>query len=111
MQPHTITDPPPNFTVPSTSLSLSPCPALFQAHLLPSDPRQFILVSYYHTTLFQSSRVQSLCLVAKSILSLSYAPVIDAAFTSSPLPSFQFFQGVFTLSVRKIFVKAIYYDI
>src|SRR3979490_2486441 len=70
MQPHTITDPPPNFTVPSTSLSLSPSPALFQAHFLPSDPRQFILVSSDHTTLFQSSRVQYLCLIAKSILSL-----------------------------------------
>src|SRR3979490_2870895 len=54
----------------STSLSLSPSPALFQAHFLPSDPRQFILVSSDHTTLFQSSRVQSLCLIAKSILSL-----------------------------------------
>src|SRR6266481_9872446 len=46
-----------------------PSPALFQAHFLPSDPRQLILVSSDHTTLFQSSRVQSLCLIAKSILS------------------------------------------
>ena len=68
MQPHTITDPPPNFTVPSTSLSLSPSPALFQAHFLPSDPRQLILVSSDYT-FFQSPGVQSLCLIAKSILS------------------------------------------
>ena len=68
MQPHTITDPPPNFTVPSLSLSLSPSPALFQAHFLPSDSRQLILVSSDYTTLFQSPRVQSLCLIAKSIL-------------------------------------------
>src|SRR3979490_318569 len=88
MQPHTITDPPPNFTVPSTSLSLSPFPALFQAHFLPSDPRRFILVSSDHTTLFQSSRVQSLCLIAKSILSL-LSSVTDEAFSSSPLPSSQ----------------------
>ena len=59
MQPYSITDPLPNFTVPSTSLSISPSPALFQAHFLLSD----------HTTHFQSSRVQSLCLIAKSILS------------------------------------------
>ena len=69
MQPHTITDPPPNFTIPSTSLSLSPSPALFQACFLPCDPRQLILVSSDYTTLFQSPRVQSLCLIAKSILS------------------------------------------
>ena len=69
MQPHSITDSPPNFTVPSTSLSLSPSPALFQACFLPSDPRQLILVSSDYTTLFQSPRVQSLCLIAKSILS------------------------------------------
>ena len=69
MQLYSITDPPLNFTVPLTSLSLSPSPTLFQAHFLPSDPRWLILVSYDHTTLFQSSRVHSLCLIAKSILS------------------------------------------
>ena len=69
MQPYSITDTPPNFTVPSTSLSLSPSPALFQACFLPSDPRQLILVSSNYTTLFQTPRVQSLCLIAKSVLS------------------------------------------
>ena len=69
MQPHSITDPPPNFTVPLTSLSLSPSPALFQACFQPFDPRYLILVSSDYTTIFQSPRVQSLCLVAKSILS------------------------------------------
>ena len=69
MQPHSITDPPLNVTVPSTSLLLSPSPALFQAHFLPSDPRWLILVSSDYTTLFQSPRVQSLCLIAESILS------------------------------------------
>ena len=69
MQHHSITDLPPNFTVPSTSLSLSPSPALFQAHFLPSDPRRLILASSDYTTLFQSPGVQSLCLIAKSILS------------------------------------------
>src|SRR3979490_1243342 len=49
---------------------LAPSPAFSQAHFLSSDPRRFILVSSDHTTLFQSSRVQSLCLIAKSILSL-----------------------------------------
>ena len=68
MQPHSITDPP-NITVPSTSLSLSLSPALFQACFLPSDPMQLILVSSNYATLFQSPRVQSLCLIAKSILS------------------------------------------
>ena len=69
MQPHSITDPPPKFTVLLSSLSLSLSPTLFQAHFLPSDPRQLILVSSDHTTLLQSSRVQSLCLIAKSVLS------------------------------------------
>ena len=68
MQPHSITDPPPSFTVPSTSLSLSPSPAFFQAHFLPSDPRQLILVSSDHTTLLQSPRVQSLCLIESPLL-------------------------------------------
>ena len=68
MQPHSITDPPPNFIVPLISLSFSPSLALFQAHFLPSNPRGLILVSSDHTTLFQSFRVQSLCLIAKSIL-------------------------------------------
>ena len=69
MQPHTITDPPPNCTAPSTSISLSPSPAFFQAHFLPFDPRQLILFSSDYSTLFQSPGVQSLCLTVKSILS------------------------------------------
>jgi hypothetical protein len=44
MQSHTITEPPPNFRVPSTSLSLKPSPAFFQAHFLSSDPSLLILV-------------------------------------------------------------------
>src|SRR6266550_7946908 len=73
IHPHTITDPPPNFTVPCTSLSLKPSPAFFQAHFLPSDPRRFILVSSDHTTLFQASTV--------------YALVSKVASSSSQLPS------------------------
>src|SRR5204862_969123 len=69
MQPHIIRDPPPNFTVSFTSLSLKPSPAFFQAHLLPSDPSLLILVSSDHTTLFQSSKVQSRCARPKSSLS------------------------------------------
>ena len=48
---------------------LSPSPAPFQAHFLPSDPRRLILVSSDYTTIFQSPRVQSSCLIVKSILS------------------------------------------
>src|SRR5882762_1799477 len=69
MHPHTIRDPPPNFRVPPTSLSLNPSPAFFQAHFLPSDPSLLTLVSSDHTTLFQSSTVQCWCSRAKSILS------------------------------------------
>ncbi|KIJ08605.1 hypothetical protein PAXINDRAFT_18277 [Paxillus involutus ATCC 200175] len=58
IQPHIIKDPPPNFTVPSTILSLRPSPAFFRTHFLPSDPRRLILVSSDHTTHFQSSTVQ-----------------------------------------------------
>src|SRR6266576_3873277 len=90
IQPHTITDPPPNFTVPCTSLSLRPSPAFFQAHFLPSDPRQLILVSSDHTTLFQSSTVQSLCANAKSNLSLLCLGVSNGFFffTTAFIPAF-----------------------
>src|SRR5258707_11849681 len=47
-QPHNITCPPPNLSVPSTSLSLRPSPFFFHTHFLPSD----------QMTLFQSSTVQ-----------------------------------------------------
>src|ERR1700730_2113327 len=70
IHPHTITEPPPNFIVPSTNLSpilFSPC--FFHTHFFPSDPNLLILVSSDQTTLFQSSTVQSLCATAKSILS------------------------------------------
>src|SRR5215469_4122513 len=70
MQPHIIKDPPPNFTVPFTNLSLRPSPAFFHTHFLPSDPKRLILVSSDHTTFFQSSRVQSWWAMAKSNLSL-----------------------------------------
>ena len=69
MWPHSITDPPLNFTVLSISLLLSLSPTLFQAHFLSSDSRWLTVVSSDYNTLFQSSRVQSLCLIAKSILS------------------------------------------
>src|SRR5258705_11520768 len=56
-QPHNITCPPPNLSVPSTSLSLRPSP-FFHTHFLPSDPKRLILVSSDQMTLFQSSTVQ-----------------------------------------------------
>ena len=52
------------------SLSLSPSPAFFHTHFLPSDPKQLILVSSNQITLFQSSRVLSLCASANSNLAL-----------------------------------------
>src|SRR5258708_32877368 len=56
--PHNITCPPPNLSVPSTSLSLRPSPFFFHTHFLPSDPKRLILVSSDQMTLFQSSTVQ-----------------------------------------------------
>src|SRR5258707_3488290 len=64
-----MTDPPPIFLVPCTNLSERGLSTLFHAHFLPSEPRQLTLVSSDHTTLFQSSRVHALWLIAKSILS------------------------------------------
>ena len=93
MWPHTITDPPPHITTPSTSLLLSPSPDLFQAHFLPYDLRKLSLVSSDCVIHFQSSRVQSLCLIAKSIVTC-YAFVTDWAFFSLPLPSYQFPWGL-----------------
>src|SRR5204863_9491839 len=65
IQPHTITFPPPNFCVPSTSLSFNSSPTSFQTHFLPSDPMRLILVSSDHITCFQSSNVHSRWLWAK----------------------------------------------
>ena len=58
IQPHTIMFPPPNFTVPCTSRSISPWPTCFQTHCFPSDPILLILVSSDQIILFQSSTVQ-----------------------------------------------------
>src|SRR6201995_4019079 len=61
IHPQIMIDPPPNLAVPSTRLLFSPSPDFFHTHLCPSDPRRLILLSSDHTTLFQSSRVLSLC--------------------------------------------------
>ena len=68
IQPHIITLPPPNFSIPSTYLSVNPSPTSFHTHFLPSDPIQLILVSSDHTTLLQSAIVYSLCLSVHSSL-------------------------------------------
>ena len=70
IQPQIIREPPPNLTIPCTSLSVNPSSGFFHTHFFPSDLKQLILVSSDHITLFQSSTVQSLCASAKSILSL-----------------------------------------
>src|SRR5258705_13685675 len=64
---HIISEPPPNFWVPSTRQSERASPALFHTHFHTSEPSWLILVSSDHTTLFQSSIVQCLWLRAKSI--------------------------------------------
>src|SRR3979490_972128 len=61
--------PPPNLTVPSTLLPINPSPFCFQTQCLPSDPNLLILVSSDQMTLFQSSKVHSLCFKAKANLS------------------------------------------
>ncbi|KAG2353107.1 hypothetical protein BDR07DRAFT_1434463 [Suillus spraguei] len=58
IQPHTIKEPPPNLTVPLTSLSVRPSPFFFHTYTFPSDPILLILVSSDHITRFQSSTVQ-----------------------------------------------------
>ena len=68
IQPHTMMFPPPNFTVSSTFLSISPSPAFFHTHCFPSDPILFILVLSDHMTFFQFSTVHSLCFRAKANL-------------------------------------------
>src|ERR1700742_202979 len=66
IQPHTMMFPPPNLTVPWTSLLISPSPACFHTHCFPSDPILLILVSSDHITFFQSSTVHSLYFRAKA---------------------------------------------
>src|SRR6266568_3337533 len=68
MHPQTIKEPPPNFTVPWTSLSCKGFPANFHTYFLPSDPILLILVSSDQMTLVQSSTVQCWCLRAKASL-------------------------------------------
>ena len=58
--------PPPNFTVPCTSQSISPWPTYFQTHCFPSDPILLILVSSDQIILFPSSTVQFWYLKAKA---------------------------------------------
>ena len=82
---HIITFPPPNFCVPSTSLSFNSSPTSFKIHFLPSDPRWLILVSSDHITLSQSSKVHSLWLSAKSSLSFWWC-FLRKAFSSSLQP-------------------------
>src|SRR3979490_3301407 len=66
IQPHTMMFPPPNFTVPCTSLSIGPSPACFHTHCFPYYPILLILVSSDQIPLFQFSTVHSLCLRAKA---------------------------------------------
>ena len=51
MHPH-IKDPPPNFFVPCTNLSLKPSPSFFHTHILPSDPNNLF---WSHLTKIPSS--------------------------------------------------------
>src|SRR6266852_4211585 len=66
IHPHIIIFPPPNFTVPCTSLEINPSPTCFHTHCFPSDPILLILVSSDQITLFQSSTVHSLYFKAKA---------------------------------------------
>src|SRR6266850_834357 len=94
IQPHTMMFPPPNLTVPCTSLSISPSPACFHTHSLPSDPNLLILVSSDQITLFQSSTVHSLYFWAKANL----------AFLCLPLSKGFFF---FTTALNECFFKTL----
>src|SRR5882757_4409360 len=80
IHPHTMMFPPPNFTVPWTSLSINPSPTCFHTHCFPSDPILLILVSSDQITLFQSSTVHSLCLKAKANLFFLCATVSNGFF-------------------------------
>src|SRR6266850_5470287 len=85
IQPHTMMFPPPNLTVPCTSLSISPSPACFHTHSLPSDPNLLLLVSSDEITLFQSSTVPPYTSGQRPTL-LFYALHAARAFSSSPQP-------------------------
>jgi len=68
IQPHTIKFPPPNLTVPFTSLSPSWSPAFFYTYSWSSNPSLLTLVSSDQIALFQSSTVQCWCFKAKASL-------------------------------------------
>src|SRR6266568_8469968 len=80
IHPHTMIFPPPNLTVPCTSLSISPSPAFFHTHCFPSDPILLILVSSDQITLFHSSTVHSFSLRAKANLFFLCAAVNNGFF-------------------------------
>ena len=68
IQPHTMSNPPPNLTVPWISLEDSPFPFLFHTYSCPSVPILLILVSSDQRSPFQSSIVQCWYLRAKTNL-------------------------------------------
>ena len=72
MQPHIISDPPPNFTVSLIWRGLRVLFSGIQHQLRPSEPNLLIFVSSDHITLFQSSVVQFSCLLAKASRSLRF---------------------------------------
>src|SRR5215813_630530 len=80
IQPHTIIFPPPNLTVPWTSLLINLCPTCFHTHFFPSDPNLLTLVSSDQITLFQSSTVHSLYFKAKANHFLLWAAVSNGFF-------------------------------
>src|SRR5215467_11312241 len=57
MHPHTIMEPPPCLSVPTTWLGFSADPGSFQHHFLPSEPKRLIFVSSDQTTRIQSATV------------------------------------------------------
>ena len=72
MQPQTMIEPPPCFTVWLTWRGWRLSQSRIQHHDLPSEQKRLTLVSSDHTTRFQSSTVQSLCRYAKSKRALMF---------------------------------------
>jgi hypothetical protein len=66
IQPHTMMFPPPNFTVPWTSLSINLSTTCFHINCSPYDPILLTLVSPDQITLFQPSTEHWSCLRAKA---------------------------------------------
>ena len=96
-QPHITKFPPPSLSVSNTVLGVRPSPFLFHIHFSPFQLNISTLASSDQITLFQSFKVQYLCVSAKSSLAFLYPAVRSASFYFLTAFIHQYFRHTFTV--------------